>query len=65
MEKDLDKSTSHNCEAPNNNKTSGYGAAVESCREDKDGLLWVDNDEYANVVSYCPFCGYKAKKIKM
>ena len=36
-----------------------YGAAIWSCR-DRDGQFWVDNDEYASRVNYCPFCGEKA-----
>ena len=39
-----------------------WGAAVKTCYESKDGHLWVDNEEYSNLVNFCPFCGYKAKK---
>lgn len=37
-----------------------FGLAVDTCEEDKDGILWVYNDEYKNRVNYCPFCGYEA-----
>jgi hypothetical protein len=41
--------------------SQAHGAAVESCFEDKDGKLWVDNVEYATQVNFCPACGYKAR----
>jgi hypothetical protein len=41
---------------------AGYGSAIENCEERENGELWVDNNEYASQVNYCPYCGYKAKK---
>lgn len=40
----------------------GHGPAVECCKEDEFGRLWVSNDKYASRVNFCPFCGYKAKE---
>lgn len=37
------------------------GTAVNRCREHDDGTLTVDNDEYETQVSFCPFCGFKAR----
>ncbi len=42
---------------------SAYGPAITECCELDDGELWVSNDEYATRVNFCPFCGYKAKKL--
>lgn len=56
----------HNHEPNNMNdegNTGNYGAAILICEEREDGTLWVSNDEYSSRVNYCPFCGYKAKKI--
>jgi hypothetical protein len=39
-----------------------YGEAINSCSEDKDDKLWIDNGEYSSQVNYCPYCGYKSKK---
>ena len=39
--------------------TFGYGEAVSYCRATSEGVLIVDNGEYANTVAYCPFCGVK------
>lgn len=50
----------HCCE-PKSIPTKMFGVAVNHCNEDDDGALWVSNDEYANQVNYCPFCGFKAK----
>jgi len=37
-----------------------YGPAIGQCLE-KDGCFWVySEEEYANIVNYCPFCGVKA-----
>jgi hypothetical protein len=41
--------------------TDLYGSAIEDCREDDAGRLWVDNGEYATQVNFCPYCGYPAK----
>lgn len=38
-----------------------WGAAIEECREDVWGQLWVANSEYATRVNHCPFCGHRAK----
>jgi len=51
----------HSCEPENSVfKSGGYGAAITYCEEDDDGHLWCDNGEYATLVNFCPFCGYKA-----
>ena len=50
----------HYCEANEVMEVGEFGAAITACFEYKDGQLWVDNGEYANVVNYCPFCGYKS-----
>ena len=36
-----------------------YSGALYHCTEES-GRLWVQNDEYASQVNYCPYCGYKA-----
>ena len=41
-------------------KDGGFGQAIIFCYE-RDGMLFVDNDEYNNQVNFCPFCGHKAK----
>jgi hypothetical protein len=51
--------TLHECKGYTNSRQ--WGGAVGRCAEDEDGTLWVDNDEYASQVSYCPYCGFKAK----
>lgn len=38
-----------------------YGSAIDRCVERDDGTLWVDNEEYASQVNFCPYCGYKAR----
>jgi galactose mutarotase-like enzyme len=38
-----------------------YGAAVYSCRETEDGVLIVENEEYASQVNFCPVCGFPAR----
>lgn len=38
-----------------------HGTAVTTCFEDENDKLWVENGEYINQVSFCPFCGYKSK----
>lgn len=48
----------HKCELEKPYNTDKHGNAVEVCWEDKQGVLWAGNDEYANTVSFCPFCGY-------
>ncbi len=40
---------------------SGFGSAIEDCKEDECGRLWAGNSEYGTQVNYCPFCGYRAK----
>lgn len=40
-----------------------WGAAISRCRE-IDGNLWVDNEEYASLVNFCPFCGLGTQKTK-
>jgi DNA-directed RNA polymerase subunit RPC12/RpoP len=56
----------HNCETGfGKARDAAYGPAIYRCWEDGEGILWVDNDEYASQVNYCPYCGYEAKiKIK-
>lgn len=53
-----DKPPRHICEGtlPNGH----YGQAIKRCEERSDETLWVDNDEYASQVNFCPYCGYKA-----
>jgi len=46
----------HRCEGD----TDGT-CAVSGCWEDKEGKLWVGNSEYYSQVSFCPYCGFKAK----
>lgn len=48
----------HKCEG--DLPLEGYGAALDKCYEDEDGKFWIDNDEYASQVNYCPYCGKKA-----
>lgn len=52
--------TSHFCSG--NLPGHAYGGAIDSCGEDPFGRLWVFNGEYASQVSYCPYCGAKAKQ---
>lgn len=53
----------HNCVAESDVDVDSHGIAIDCCWEDDaDGKLWVGNGEYANTVSYCPFCGYKSPK---
>lgn len=40
----------------------GYGAAIDYCREDPDGTLWVGNGEYGSQVNFCPYCGYNGER---
>jgi hypothetical protein len=40
---------------------SAYGSAIDWCREDEQGRLWAENDEYSSQVNYCPYCGFKAR----
>lgn len=49
----------HNCEG--RLPESGYGEAINGCSEDENGELWVANDEYFSQVSFCPYCGFKAR----
>ena len=51
----------HKCTAPKGTKEGNWGIAIDTCEENETGELWVTNDEYSNTVSYCPFCGVKAK----
>ncbi len=57
-----DKATLHRCDMKDAYPEAGYGAAVTTCMEYKDGTLWVDNLEYGTQVNYCPACGFKARK---
>lgn len=41
----------------------GYPRAVNQCRLDDEGRLWVSNQEYRNTVAFCPFCGFQAPEI--
>lgn len=38
-----------------------YGPAITYSYMDKDGRMWVSNDEYTTQVNFCPFSGVKAK----
>lgn len=49
----------HCCEV--NTKNSDYGAAITACSETLSGELWAGNGEYSSQVSFCPYCGFKAK----
>lgn len=40
---------------------AAHGIAVDTCSEDLNGRLWVDNGEYASQVFFCPVCGMKAR----
>lgn len=55
----------HHCEVPDGTPGGGFGWAIGFCEEKVDGSFWVDNDEYANAVNYCPVCGAKAPKPAM
>lgn len=60
---DEDYKRFHHCEIPC--KRHLYGAAIDECIQDLDGLLFVSNGEYGSQVNFCPMCGYEAKvKIK-
>ena len=48
----------HNCAWRSDH--SAHGVAVDSCSEDIGGHFWVGNDEYVNMVNFCPLCGTKA-----
>jgi len=48
----------HKCFAPSDLEMGGYGIAIEVCWEEENNKLWVGNTEYANVVNFCPFCGF-------
>lgn len=37
------------------------GSAIVNCEETSEGKLFVSNGEYSSQVSFCPYCGYKAK----
>jgi hypothetical protein len=49
----------HDCEDTPESKYGQYGPAISNCWS-QDGELWVGNDEYANQVNFCPFCGSPA-----
>jgi hypothetical protein len=51
----------HKCEGLT--PKAGYGNAVTDCIENEDDTLWVGNDEYGSQVGFCPYCGFKAKKM--
>lgn len=51
----------HNCSISTVKQVKGgHGHAIIECWEDDQGQFWVTNDEYANTVNYCPYCGAKA-----
>lgn len=52
-----DEQKPHECKSPDDTKGGMWGHAITDCWE-KDGLLWVGNDEYENTVKFCPFCGF-------
>ena len=47
----------HHCESP---KGDYYWAYI-NCKEDEEGL-WLETEEVAYRVPYCPFCGWKYDK---
>jgi len=57
----------HNCDRPvphwstdGPHSWSSWGAAIRYVLYDPQDAKWyVDNDEYASEISYCPFCGAK------
>lgn len=49
----------HFCSGETDNNL--HGQAVTYCFEADDGTLWVSNDEYGSQVSFCPYCGFKAR----
>jgi hypothetical protein len=52
----------HHCTIPQHlNNAPGYGAAIMDCLEQEGGFFYASNGEYGNHVSFCPFCGMKAK----
>ena len=36
---------------------------IAYCTEDENGNLYVTNYQYQGNVNYCPFCGFKSRKI--
>lgn len=50
----------HSCEKPAGSKNRCYGAAIDACKEDEEGIFWASNGEYSNQVNFCPFCGKEA-----
>lgn len=53
----------HQCKGrtPEDDSFNSHGAAIVTCGETHEGKLFVDNGEYSSQVSFCPYCGYKAK----
>ncbi len=39
-------------------------SSISECHEDEDGNLYAGNSIDSLKVNYCPFCGYKAKKLQ-
>lgn len=52
--------TYHKCEAKTH--SCGAGPSVTSCWETEDGRLWAGNQANSSQVSFCPFCGTKARE---
>jgi len=50
----------HLCKVPEDSVYAAYGKAITQCSEANDGTFWVDNEEYATSVKFCPFCGEEA-----
>jgi len=51
----------HHCKAPKEAESYDYGEAINTCYENEEDKLIVENGEYASRVDYCPYCGYEAK----
>lgn len=53
-------STLHECSGEGF-PTGVNGEAIGLCYEHENGELWVGNSEYESQVSFCPYCGFKAR----
>ena len=53
----MKKNDIHEC------KDDPYMEDIAYCTEDENGNLYVTNYQYQGNVNYCPFCGFKSRKI--